>query len=426
MAELGTSAHGDVPRRIATTADEFLDSFRVVVLHGPRQAGKTTLMRQLARERGGELRNLDDAAMLAAARQDPAAFVASESSPVYIDEVQRGGDELVRAVKVAVDASARRGQFVLAGSTRFLAVPSLQESLAGRAGLLEVWPFSQGELRGAGDRFLDVAFGDPDVLRSRRSYDYTRADYLDTVVRGGFPEPSRMHSERARTAWFENYIQAVTERDIRGMAKIREPSAAGSVLRGVASMSGQLLVTTTLATRADLARATVDRYMGLLDATFLVHRLPSWSRNLLRRAVAHPKVHVVDTGLLAHLLDATAASLAQPGAPALGQIIETFVVNEITKQATWADRRVRQYHYRDGRGHGEIDLILEDERGRVVGVEAKASSTVTNADFKDLRVLQARLADDFAHGFVVYLGRHALSFGPGLTAIPLAALWDSP
>lgn len=165
--------------------------------------------------------------------------------------------------------------------------------------------------------------------------------------------------------------------------------------------------------------------MGLLDAAFLVQRLPSWSRNMLRRAVAHPKVHVVDTGLLAHLLDATAASLAQPGAPALGQIIETFVVNEIGKQATWARRRVRQYHYRDGKGHGEIDLILEDERGRVVGVEAKASSTVTNGDFKDLLTLQARLAGDFVHGFVVYLGGHALSFGPGLTAVRLAALWDS-
>ncbi len=415
----------DLPRRISAVADEFLESFRVVVLHGPRQAGKTTLMRQLARQRGGEFRNLDEATWLSAAREDPAGFVMSDRSPVYIDEVQRGGDALVREVKAVVDSSQRAGQFVLAGSTRFLAVPSLQESLAGRAGLLEVWPFSQGELRGTDDRFLTLAFADPESLRARGTYEYSRADYLDAVVRGGFAEPTRMASDRARAAWFENYIQAVVHRDIREMAQIREPSAAGSVLRGLASMSGQLLVTTTLAGRADLSRATVDRYVGLLDAAFLVHRLPSWSRNTLRRAVAHPKVHVVDTGLLGHLLGATAAGLARPGAPALGQMIETFVVNEIAKQTSWAEQRVRCYHYRDGKGHHEVDLVLEDEQGRVVALETKASSSVAPADVKHLRMLQGALGGDFVHGYLIYLGRHAVSLGPGITALPMAALWDA-
>jgi len=409
---------------VLAVADEFLDSFRVVVLHGPRQAGKTTLMRQLELQRGGEFRNLDEGPVLTAAREDPAGFVVSERSPVYIDEVQRGGDELVREVKAVVDASRQPGQFVLAGSTRFLSVPSLQESLAGRAGLLEVWPFTQGELRGTNDRFLDVAFADPDIVRSQRVYGYSRADYLDAVVCGGFPEPSRMNSERARSAWFENYIQAVIHRDIREMAQIREPSAAGSVLRGLAAMSGQLILTTTLATRADLSRATADRYVGLLDAVFLIHRLPSWSRNTLRRAVAHPKVHVVDSGLLGHLLGATAASLGRPGSPALGQMVETFIVNEIAKQSTWSEHRVRRHHYREGKGHHEIDLVIENAEGLVVAIETKAASTVRREDFKHLRVLQHTLGADFVHGFVVYLGRHALSFGPGLTAIPMAALWD--
>ncbi|MGH8962602.1 MAG: ATP-binding protein [Jatrophihabitantaceae bacterium] len=404
-------------------ADEYLASFRVVVLNGPRQAGKTTLMRQLIAAGDGELRNLDDEAQLASARRDPVAFVESSKRPLFIDEVQRVGDPLVRAVKAVVDADAAPGQFVLAGSTRFLAEPSLGESLAGRAGVIEVLPFSQGELVRHRDSFLDIAFSAPTQLRRLPPLAASRADYLELMIRGGFPEPSRMTSSRARNAWFANYISAVTERDVREMARVNEPSAAGAVLRGIAAMSAQLFVSTTLSTRADLSRATVDRYAELLNAVFLVHRLQPWSRNPLTKAVKHAKVHLIDTGLLCHLLGASAHALATPTAPAVGAVAETFVVNEIRKQATWSDIDVRLYHYRDSRGRTEVDLVLEAVDGRVVGIEVKASQTVNEHDFTHLATLAAKLGTDFGHGLVVYLGRHVLSFGDQLTAIPLGALW---
>ena len=412
-------------RHISDVANEYLDVFRVVVLNGPRQAGKTTLMRQLVGRRGGELRNLDQEALLTAARNDPAGFTVAGTRPLYIDEVQRGGDALIREVKARADSSRAAGQFVLAGSMRFLAVPSLHESLAGRAGVLAVWPFSQGEMVGRRETFLDQAFNAPDRLRSMSTVDYARNDYLEMAVRGGFPEPCRISSRRARGAWFANYVRAVAERDIREMARINQPSAAQTVLRGLASMSGQLLVTNTLATRAELPRATVDRYTGLLEALFLVQRLPSWSRNLLNQAVKHPKVHLVDTGLLCHLLGETPEKLGQPTSTSVGSVIETFLATEIFKQSTWAEADIRLHHYRDGRGHGEIDLIAEDDQGRVVALEAKAAETVSAHDFRQLVQVRERLGRDFVHGFVAYLGRNILRFGDRLTAIPLGLLWTA-
>lgn len=263
----------EIPRQIGTRSAEYLASLRVLVLNGPRQAGKTTLLNQLIAVDGGELRSLDDEAVLSATLNDPAGFVQSGSRPLCIDEVQRGGDALVRAVKSVVDKDRARGQFVLAGSTRFLGDPTLHESLAGRAGVLEVLPFSESELAGTRGDFLDIAFSGGASDIQRRPLSTTREEYLETMVRGGFPEVQRMQTPRVRAAWFRGYVQAVTDSDLRTMARINEPSAAGAVLRGLAALSGQQLVTTTLAERADLSRATVERYTELLEAVFLVHRL---------------------------------------------------------------------------------------------------------------------------------------------------------
>jgi len=235
-----------------------------------------------------------------------------------------------------------------------------------------------------------------------------------------------MTSSRTRSAWFANYVRAVTERDIREMARINQPSAAGIVLRGLAAMSSQLLVSTTLSTKSDLPRATVDRYVDLLEAVFLVQRLQPWSRNPLTKAVRSPKVHLIDTGLLCHLLGANARALAAPTAAATGAVAETFVVNELRKQASWSDIDVRLHHYRDSHGNAEIDVIAETPDGRLIGIEIKAALTVNERDFRHLARIAARVGRSFVQGFVVYLGQHVLSFGDQLTAIPLGALWTSP
>lgn len=412
-------------RAVASVIADYLDALRVVVLNGPRQAGKTTLLRQTLAARGGELRNLDDESQFAAARRDPIGFVESTRRPLYIDEVQRGGEALVRAVKAAVDADPAPGQFVLAGSTRFLSEPTLSESLAGRAGVLEVLPFSQGELLGRRDVFIDVAFADPEQLRRIDPPGLSRRAYLDLIAEGAFPGIARMSSVRARGAWYRNYVASIVERDIREMARVNRPSAAERVLRALAASSAQTLVTTSIAARAELPRETVDRYIELLDAVFLIHRLQPWSRNPLTKAVSKPKVYSVDTGLLCYLLGASARSLARPTDSLVGCVVETFVVNELRKQASWAEQEVRLFHYRDHRGRGEIDVIVEAPDGRLVGVEVKAAQSVVERDFRHLADVAAKLGSEFVHGFVVYLGARTLRFGERLSAIPLSALWSA-
>lgn len=413
-----------IPRRIAGDADDFLDAFRVLIINGPRQSGKTTLLRQLNGARGGTYLTLDDNALRAAAHADPDVFVADGDGPIMIDEVQRGGDELVFAIKRAVDGSNRRGQFVLAGSTRFLSTPSLSESLAGRAAILEVWPFAQDELATATAPFLDIAFNEPEQLRTRGPSEFGRADYFDLICRGGYPEVVALNSERARHAWFRTYQQAVIDTDIREMARVDEPSNLERLLAVTAANTAQEFNQTKVASDLQLHRTTVNRYLTMLETVFLVRSLPPWSRNLNARAVRRSKLHLADTGLAAYLLSVDADGLAARVSPARGPLVESFVVNELAKQATWSRFPVSLHHWRVSRGP-EVDLVLERTNGRVIGIEAKATDTVDATDFRGLVELRERLGDEFVHGFVCYTGRRTLSFGDRLTALPISAVWGS-
>ncbi|WP_378614237.1 ATP-binding protein [Nonomuraea cavernae] len=412
-----------VSRRIADHAVESLDSFRVVIINGPRQSGKTTLLRQLEACRGGTYLTLDDGALRAAAQADPGAFIADGPKPMMIDEIQRGGDDLVLAIKAAVDRSASRGQFVLAGSTRFLATPSLSESLAGRASVLDVWPFAEQELAGGSMSFLSKAFDEPEALRTPGESDFGRSDYFELIARGSYPEILTMRSERARDQWYVTYVRSIIDTDIREMAKIDEPSGLGRLLRLLAASTAQELNLVKVGSDLGIHRTTVQRYLGLLETVFLVQSLPAWSRNLTARAVRRPKLHLTDTGLAAHLLSVDAEGLAARVAPARGPLVETFIVGELSKQATWSPFRVGLYHWRVSQGP-EVDLVIERTNGRVVGVEAKATDAVGLDDFKGLVALRDSLGDGFVHGFVFYTGRRSLSFGDRLTALPLSALWD--
>ncbi len=415
----------DLRRTCGAIAEEYLSAFRVVILNGPRQSGKTTLLRQLRDHHGGTLLNLDDEQVLQAAVSDPVAFAVSGAEPRFIDEVQRAGDPLVRAVKAEVDAAPGPGRYVLAGSTRFLATPSLSESLAGRAGVVDVWPFSQGEFDGRTDSFVDRAFDDPASLATLPPPASDRADYFERICRGGFPEPALMRTARLRRAWFRGYVQAVTERDIREMARVGEPSAMRILLAYLAAVTAQEHNTANTANKTGLHRTTVTRYVELLEAVFLVYRLPAWSRNSTARVVRHPKLHFTDTGLAAALIGVSPDALARPVAPSRGPLVETFIVNELAKQATWSSNFVRLHHWRVS-GGAEVDVVLERDDGQVVAVECKAADTVTGADFRGLAALRDILGPQFVQGVVLHTGRQGvLGFGDRLVSVPIAALWES-
>ena len=405
---------------------------RVVLLNGPRQAGKTTIARDLVHPRvGGTFATLDDETTLAACQADPRTFL-DRPRPVIVDEFQRGGDPLLRAVKALVDEEPRPGQFILTGSTRFLTLPTISESLAGRVHIVDLWPYSQGEAQALGeeaDRFLLSALrGDTPWEALPRSGSPTRRDYLELVCRGGYPEAIAL-DEQGRRAFFRNYVRTVTQRDVPEISRIRHVDELPRILRLLAASTAAEAKDTDLAAHLSIDRRTLRaNYLPLLQTVYLSFELPPWSRNLVSRVSKHPKHHLVDTGLAAHLLGMSPDRLAEPTAVATGPLVESFAVNELVRQVSrFADALgVTLYHYRT-HGGTEIDVIAEADDGRAVGLEIKAAASTGRRHFAKLAALRDRIDRmpdmEFVRGIVLYTGPTAHCFGDRLDAVPLAALW---
>ena len=412
------------PRHIASEIDAALDIARVMLIHGPRQAGKTTLARLTCDRLDGTFTTLDDPALLAAARADPVGFII-QRPPLVIDEIQRAGDPLVTAIKMAVDRDPAPGRFIITGSTNFLTVPTVSESLAGRMAIVELWPFSQGELAGTGpETFVRLAFDDPTALRAGPTGVNTRDQYLELICAGGYPATTDF-TESQRRRWYRDYLRTVIQRDIVELADIRRADAVAPVLSTAAALTGQELNVARLARGAGINDRTARNYLAWLDTVFLVHRVPMWSRNLSYKAAKAAKLYVTDSGLAAHLANKDPVALARPTDTSVGGLVETFVVNEVVKQLTWNDPAARVHHYRDHRGP-EIDLILEAPDGRVVAIEVKAAVSPGSAATRWLAWLRDRLdrlGNDFVHGYVLHLGPNRVSLGDRLTLLPVEALW---
>jgi predicted AAA+ superfamily ATPase len=411
------------PRRLEQIIEEALRAFRVVVVTGPRQAGKTTLV-QRTLAGGGSFARLDDETTMQAALADPVGFATFGDTPRAFDEIQRGGDPLVRAIKAVVDQSKRPGQFLLNGSADFLTVPTISESLAGRAALFELWPFTQGELDGTPDGFLATAFGSPDVLADAEPSDLTTAHYLERVCAGGFPEALSIPT-RSRRTWFRNYIRTVTERDITELTGARRSQQLPRILSLLAARTANELVVAHVHDASGLgSRATTEDYIAYLQMTYLAMTQPAWSRNLTRKITRHPKIHLTDTGLAAHILGKDPAALARPTDPARGPLLETFVFNEIHRQTTWVDDEIRLHHLRDRDG-AEIDIVAESTDGRIVAIEVKSAPTATATDARWLAWLRDKTGKAFTAGIVLHTGPRPYRLGDRLYAIPISHIWNT-
>jgi uncharacterized protein len=408
-----------VPRKASGLIAEALADTRVVTLNGARQAGKSTLARlAAAASPGAAVRLLDDPATLRAARDDPASFVEHDGLMV-IDEVQLAPD-LFRSIKVAVDTDPRPGRFLLTGSAQILALRQLPDALPGRMEIIELWPFSQGEIDHSPDTFIDAAFARGPGLS--RTSALRKRDYLDRVVRGGYPEAIR-RSPRRRAAFFESYLTNLIERDVKELAAIERRGDLRRLLALLAGRSGGLLVPATLATESGIPRTTLNRYLELLTAVFLIKQLPAWSASQTQRAVGTPKLAFTDTGIASHLLGQDTTRLGAPDGAA-GPMIETFVLMELARQLTWSTERARLYHYRTKDKVG-VDAIVETPDGRVVAIEVKAGATVRSEDLAGLRHLTHRLGSRLVAGYVLYTGQQTLPFGDRLRALPIDALWQA-
>ena len=409
------------PRLAQGLLDELASVLRIVIVNGPRQSGKTTMLRQYQRVHGGSYRTLDNRQDQEAALADPVAFAAEGDPPRLIDEVHRGGDWLVRAIKIAVDEDPRPGRFILSGSSRFLTVPTLSESLAGRAAFVDLWPLSMAELTGGAADFLSRVFGDPAGLRGTESA-WTREEYIRAICVGGYPEVRGLRSQIARSAWYEGYLATVINRDISDFAEIGKVRAIPRLLGLIAARAGSPLVIADLARSADLDRTTVRNYLTYLDTVFLTVEALPWSTNLSSRMSKTPEVFLADSGLAAHLLGASETDLRRVGHPALGGLVETFVHAELIKLATVSEVPVSIWQFREN-DNREVDFILEGPGGAVVGIEVKATTSPGADTAKHLRWLRERLGDRFAGGVVLHLGQRSSSFGDNIHAIPVSVLW---
>jgi predicted AAA+ superfamily ATPase len=407
------------PRYAEPRLTEALADSPVVLIHGPRQCGKTTLARVVGERMGYAYVNFDDDVARGAAEADPAGFVADLPEHTILDEVQRV-PALFAALKTAVDRKRVAGRFMLTGSANVLLVPKLADSLAGRMQILRLHPLAQCELARRAPAFLDVLFRGG--FKTRQT-ERLAGQLAERIAAGGYPAALARPTERRRATWYRDYLEALVQRDVRDLARISALDALPRLLSLAAAQTARLLNVADLAAPFQLSRPTIRDYVTLLERVFLLETLPPWHSNRLSRLVKTPKLHLGDSGLACALLGVDAASLAADR-PLLGQLLETFVFQELRRQASWRDEPIGFFHFRDKDG-AEVDIVLERGTRELVGVEVKASATVTVADFRGMRKLREAAGKRFAAGVVLYDGEITASFGDGFFAVPLRALWET-
>lgn len=396
---------------------EALADTPVVLIHGPRQCGKTTLARMVGDAAGYAYTSFDDDVLRAAAQADPVGFVADLPEKAILDEVQQV-PELFTTLKAAVDRDRRPGRFILTGSANVLLLPTLADSLAGRMEILRLHPLAQTELSAQPPRFLDALFGDGFKARPQARLG---KELAERIVSGGYPAALARALPRRRATWYRDYVETLVQRDVRDLARISALDALPRLLSLAAGQTARLLNVADLAAPFQLSRPTIRDYLTLLARVFLLEELPPWHSNRLSRLIKTPKLHLGDTGLACALLGMDAESLAADR-PLLGQLLETFVFQELRRQASWREEPISFYHFRDKDGV-EVDMVLESAGQRLAGIEIKAAATVTAADFRGLRKLKEGAGHRFAGGVVLYDGEATASFGDGLFAVPIRSLW---
>lgn len=403
-----------IKRNISEELDCAINRSPVVFLAGARQSGKSTLLAKHCKNRGYEFISFDDLTMLATAQNDLVSFFAGIKKPTVIDEVQRIPD-LFLAIKYYVDRKRVSGTFVLTGSANPMLIPKLSDSLAGRMEIITLYPFSQGEIQGNKETFIEKIFA--------QNFAEIEATHLELqeikqkIVIGGYPLAINK-SHRDRNMWFNSYLTTILQRDIKDIADIEGITTLPNLLKLLASRCSNLLNNAEISRASGIPASTLKRYMILLEILYLIIPVQPWSSNLSKRLVKSPKIYLVDSGLLIHLLGGNIDDQH-----IAGQAFENFVVTELLKQITWSKKECSLYHYRTESGY-EIDSILEDKQGNIVGIESKNKALLSSTDIKGLRHLQEKLGDKFKAGIVIYSGKHKLCLGENIWAVPISALFS--
>ena len=408
------------PRLIEPHLVEALADSPAVLIHGPRQCGKTTLALMVGSSRGYRYVTFDDDVVRNAAEDDPAGFAAGLPDRVILDEVQRA-PSLFTALKLEIDRRRVPGRYLLTGSTHVLLVPNLSDSLAGRLETLRLHPLAQCEMKQRSSGFLDGLFaGGFPIEHTER----LGGELPERIVAGGYPAALDRPPGRRRANWYNSHVDALVQRDVRDLASIRRLEILPRLLAAAASQTARMFNASDLAAPFEVSRPTIRDYATLLERVFLLERLPAWYSNRLSRLVKRPKLHICDTGIASALLGLDGPALAYDRA-LFGQLLETLVFQELRRQASWNDVRMTFHHFRDKDG-AEVDIVIERGATGVAGVEVKASGTVRAGDFRGLRRLRGALRDRFAGGVVLYDGEATVPFGDRLHAVPVRQALEGP
>ena len=401
--------------------DSLLQAFSVspvTLLIGPRQSGKTTLMREIAKEKEMHYLTFDTLKQLAAAQEDPEGFIGALAKPVIIDEVQRV-PHIALPIKLSVDQERRPGSFGLTGSANPLVAPKLNDSLAGRMFILHMWPLAMCEILNKKSRFLELVF-DPAAVFSEGTH-WNRKEMIEVFSAGGYPDALLLDAVM-RDRWFDNLLTTILERDVQDITHITRPRDIAKLLNILASRCSNLLNLSELSRIASIPYTTLNHYMTILESLFLIIRQPAWHINRTKRLIKMPKIYFCDTGLLINQLRVNNEFILNNGR-LLGHIFENFVFLELKKLSTWAPYPIDLYHYHTQTGI-EVDIVLENRLGQVVGIEVKASETISSEDWKGLDVLNQEMGDKMIRGIILYPGKEVVAFQKNRIAIPLSTLWN--
>lgn len=412
-----------IARRLERVVHALMSEEPVIAIQGARTVGKSTIVRSLAAAAGRVVIDLDDPETRDALEGSPSAFVGAEP-PVFIDEYQHV-PAVLDAIKAELTGVLEPGRFVLTGSTRYSSLPTAAQSLTGRLHVTTLWPLSQGEIEGREERFVAQLMADPELLVSPGEQPTPRQEYVDRILRGGFPLAVARRPGAGRNRWFDDYLDLVLERDVAELSSIRQREKMPRLVARLGAQSAQILNMAQAASDVGIESSTAENYIRLLEAAFIVHRLPAWGTTLRARASSRPKIHFVDSGVAGRMLRVSEERLAaaQPQAMTeLGHLLETFCVGELLKQASWMETPPRSGHWRTHDGD-EVDLILERDDGSLAAIEVKAAERVRDADFRGLRKLREALGERFLGGIVLHLGVHAYTHDDRLHAIPADRLW---
>lgn len=401
--------------------EDSLKTRRVIVLSGPRQCGKTTLAKEYEKEKNA-YRTLDDLTLLESAKMDPHGFVHHGDNLLIIDEIQRA-PELLQAIKMDVDNNQKKGRFLLTGSANIQSIPSAKESLAGRVRHLRLRPLSQGEIEGCESTFLKRMFQSSITLSNSNVTGFMKSNYIDFAIQGGYPEPLTLSKWKHKKEWYEDYLTSLIFKDLKDISHIKKTDSIKNLINVLGAWSSKFIDLNAIGSGLSLSRPSLLSYVNSLEMLYLIERLPAWSKTYYDRVGKKEKIFMVDTGLMSHLLNWNKEKIIFDG-NAIGALIETFVFNQLSVLIDVDEDYYQMFHYRD-KDKREIDFIIENEQGDLIGIEIKAGSSISYDSFKHLRWFKENLAKDKNFkGIILYTGEHAIPFKNNFWALPISDLWS--